>query len=259
MKRRGLEEEEKPGLTRRSFLRGAVAAGAVGFVGAAGFGTVVSLINPPDCPPDVGDLLDSFLYINPEGAQLSVWYVKEDLVGKEARITDFQPGRGANVIWKAWRVPDTGLVCGFSAMLIMMDPAELELPEDFPQQEFVIDGLYAIWLCCTHACCRPGWRLIPRSNYRDNLGYENIYCVCHDSQYNPRIITKYQHPPPPDASGAEYFGVHKDAPGPAPRGMPLIPLELEGSKIIGRVKDQGWYQYLDSKNKTVPVAEEEVG
>ncbi|MEE9173639.1 MAG: hypothetical protein V3U30_01525 [Thermoplasmata archaeon] len=259
MRQRGLEEEEKPGLTRRSFLRGAVAAGSIGFIGAAGFGTVVSLLSPPtECR---GEILSSFLYINPEGAQLPVWFVEQGLVGQEARITDFQPGRGANVIWKATISEDGQIACGFSAQLIQMDPAELSLPDDpdFNPGEFVLGGLYALFNCCTHACCRPGWRLIPRSQYRDDLGHETIYCVCHDSQYNPRMISKYQHPPPPDASGAEYFGIHKDVAGPAPRGMPLIPLELDGTKIIGRVKNQAWYQYLDSKNKTIPVAEGEVG
>lgn len=259
MRRRGLEEEEKPGLTRRSFLRGAVAAGSIGFIGAAGFGTVVSLLSPPTTCR--GELLNSFLYINPEGSKLPVWYVEEGLVGEEARITHFQPGRAANVIWKATISDDGAIACGFSALLIQMDPGELVLPDDpaFNPDEFVLGGLYAIFNCCTHACCRPGWQLIPREQYLKDLGHDNIYCVCHDSQYDPRMISKYRHPPPPDASGAEYFGVHKDAAGPAPRGMPLIPLELEGNKIIGRVKDQAWYQYLDNKSKTIPVAEGESG
>lgn len=257
LKRRGLDEEEQPGLTRRSFLRGAVAAGSIGFIGAAGFGTVVSLISPPTTCR--GEVLSSFLYINPVGAQLPVWFVEEGLLGQEARITDFRPGRGANVLWKATISEDGTIACGFSAMLINMDPAEMNFPPDFNSSEFVLNGLFAIFNCCTHACCRPGWQLLPRAQYKVDLGYDNIYCPCHDSQYNPRIISKYQHPSPPDASGAEYFGVHKDVPGPAPRGMPIIPLELEGNKIIGRVKNQGWYQYLDSKAKTVPVAEGESG
>ncbi|MFQ6013190.1 MAG: ubiquinol-cytochrome c reductase iron-sulfur subunit [Thermoplasmata archaeon] len=257
MKRRGLDEEERAGITRRSFLRGAVVAGSVGLVGAAGFGTVVSLISPPTTCR--GELLSSFLYINPEGVG-DVWFVREGLVGEEARITDFQPGRAANALWKATISDDGQIACGFSALLIQMDPSELTFPDDFVPAEFVLGGLYAIFNCCTHACCRPSWQLIPRSGYKVDLGYENIYCPCHDSQYNPRVITKYQHPPPPDASGAEYFAVHKEVGvGPAPRGMPLIPLELEGTKIIGRVKNQGWYQYLDSKSKTIPVAEGESG
>ncbi|MCJ2531722.1 MAG: hypothetical protein LN413_05385 [Candidatus Thermoplasmatota archaeon] len=258
MRQRGLDEEEKPGITRRSFLRGAIAAGSIGFIGAAGFGTVVSLLSPPtECR---GELLNSFLYVNPD-VEIPVWFVEQGLVGQEALITDFQPGRGANVIWKATISEDGQIACGFPALLIHVDPAELSFPDDpaFDPGEFVQGGLYAILNCCTHACCRPGWRLIPRSAYLKDLGHENIYCVCHDSQYNPRIITKYRHPSPPDASGAEYFGVHKDAAGPAPRGMPLIPLELDGPKIIGRVKNQAWYQYLDSKNKTIPVAEGESG
>ncbi len=260
MRRRGLEPEEKPGLTRRSFLRGAVAAGSIGLIGAAGFGTAVSLLSPPtECR---GDLLNSFLHINPVGAPLPVWFVEQGLVGQEARITDFQPGRGANVLWKATISEDGQLICGFSAMLIRMDPRELSFPDDpeFVPTEFVIGGLYAIFNLCTHAGCRPGWQLIPRPYPKGDQGFENIYCVCHDSQYNPRMISKYRHPTPPDASGAEYFGVHKEVGvGPAPRGMPLIPLELEGTKIIGRVKNQAWYQYLDSKNKTIPVAEGESG
>ncbi len=258
LKRRGLEEEEQPGLTRRSFLRGAIAAGSIGFIGAAGFGTVVSLISPPTTCR--GEILSSFLYVNPEGAQLPVWFVEQGLVGKEARLTDFIPGRGANVLWKATISEDGTIACGFSALLIKRDPAELSFPEGFNSEEFVLDGLYAIFNCCTHACCRPGWQLTRRPYPKGDQGFENIYCVCHDSQYNPRIISKYKHPTPPDASGAEYFGVHKEVGvGPAPRGMPIIPLELQGSKIIGRVKNQGWYQYLDSKAKTIPVGEGESG
>jgi Rieske Fe-S protein len=248
MRRRGIPEE---GMTRRSFLKGALAAGTAGFLGVAGFTTVQSLISPE--VKVKGQVLDTFIYINPEGARLPIWF--EDLIGEEAKITHFKPGRGANVLWKAV-IDEEGQIVpftGFPGLLIQLNEEELEFPQGYSMDEFVVEGLYAIFNCCTHACCRPGWQLIPRSAYKVDPGYDTVYCVCHDSQYNPRRIFKYRHPPPPDASGAEYIGIYKEPGlGPADRGMPLIPIELDGNKIVGISRDQNWYRYLDFKSRIIP-------
>ena len=199
-------------------------------------------------PQGERQVIDTFLYREELGARVPIWY--RDLLGEEARITHFEPGRGANAVWRAevdedgTVLPDTGL----PALLIMMDEETLEFPTGYARSEFVIQGLYAVFNCCTHFCCRTGWQLIPLSSYRDVLGYENIYCACHASQFNPRRLATYTHAPPPKASGATYLGVYKEPEvGPAQVGMPLIPIGLEGDKIVGHLSYPAWYRYLDFK------------
>ena len=193
-------------------------------------------------------VLDTFLYVNPVGARLPVWFVEQGLVGEEARITHFQPGRGANVLWRG-ELDETGAVsAALPALLIMMDEATLEFPAGYAPSEFVIQGLYAVFNCCTHACCRSGWQLFPRSLFPQDLGYDTIYCVCHDSQFDPRRLAEYTHDPPPKASGATYLGVYVEPQtGPAKIGMPLIPIELDGTRIVGKLSYPEWYRYLDFK------------
>ncbi len=190
-------------------------------------------------------VLNTFLYVETFGPP--VWF--DDLLGEEARITHFEPGKGANVLWRVELdeegIPGTGL----PALLIMMDEETLEFPTGYARSEFVIQGLYAVFNCCTHACCRPGWQLIPRSQYVQDLGYDTIYCVCHDSQFDPRRLAEYTHDPPPKASGATYLGVYNEPQaGPAKVGMPLIPIGLEGDRIVGRLSYPEWYRYLDFKD-----------
>ncbi|MFQ5837390.1 MAG: hypothetical protein ACE5HJ_01240 [Thermoplasmata archaeon] len=254
MRKRGIPEE---GITRRSFLKGAVATGTAGFLGVAAFGTLRSLMSPEI--ELKGEVRDTFMYLNPERARLPVWY--ENLIGEDARLSHFEPGMGANVLWKRIVDEEGSIVpgSGFPAILIQMEEDELEFPEGYSRDEFVIEGLYSIFNCCTHACCPPGWKLIPVSDYKtvdpENPDRDNIYCVCHDSQYNPRRVAEYQHPSPPDASGAEYIGVYKvPGVGPADRGMPLIPLALDtdGDRIVGVAKNQDWYRYLLYKDAAMP-------
>lgn len=251
MARREIDEEK--GIDRRTFMRGAVAAGATGFIGVTAYGTIRSLVSPPR--PAAGTVNPGFIYAAPQDPKLPVWY--EELVGTEARIEQFEVGQGAAFRWRA--ILDEGgdiTFPGFPAQLIRMDESILQVPEGFPKDEFVTDGLFGIFNTCTHAGCPPGWQLIPREDYVADPGFDTIYCECHFSQYDPRRLEIYRHPPPPEASGAEYFGVFKlPGFGPADRGMPLIPLELEGSRVIGRVRSSEWYQYLTWKGIVIPEDE----
>ncbi len=244
------EGDEEDGISRRTLLKGAAVAGAASLAGIGGYALVKSLSAPVE-PFRI--VRDTFLYAEVAGAELPAWWIEQDLVGKEALLSHFEPGRGANVLWRA-EVDSLGQIIdiGFPALLIQVDENELEFPEGHPVEDFVIQGLMAVFDCCTHACCHPGWQLMPRSSFYQDPGHDTVYCPCHDSQYNPRRLFKYRHPAPPDASGAEYLGIYKEPGlGPANRGMPLIPLELEGDRIVGTVKNADWYQYLDFKRTVI--------
>lgn len=192
--------------------------------------------------------MDAFIYEQPRAA-IPVWYVEEGLVGQEALLSHFLPGRGAAVAWRAEAQngdakPGTGL----PALLLMMEEKGLQFPKGYAKDDFVIQGLYAIFNCCTHMCCQTGWQFLPREKQRADLGYDTLYCPCHSSQYDPRRLERYQHPGGFRSEGAEYLGIYKvPKVGPANRGMPLIPIELEGDRIVGRLKDPDWYRYKKFK------------
>ena len=220
--------------------------GGAGVVGVGGYAALQTLT--PEAPQRERQVLDTFLYQEELGARLPIWY--RDLLGEEARITHFEPGRGANVLWRT-DLDETGsVVSGLPALLIMMDEETLEFPTGYARSEFVIQGLYAVFNCCTHACCRTGWQLVPRSQYQQDLGYDTFFCPCHWSQFDPRRLAQYTHAPPPKASGATYLGVYVETQtGPAKVGMPLIPIGLEGDKIVGHLTYPAWYRYLDFKTR----------
>lgn len=252
-------ERAGDGVSRRGFIRVALTSGFAGLVGVAGYGSLRSLIAEIEC---LGEPSLAFSYINPAGAELPVWY--DDMIGEDALLSHFtEPGMGAHVMWMTIR-EGSQIHCGIPALLIRQGEEELRFPETFPRERFVIDGLYAVFNVCTHAGCRPTWQLLPqgryaefdpdRQLYADEGGRELVYCVCHNSVYDPAAIEVYQHPPPPDASGALYLGIARLEGSPASRGMPLIPLELEGERLIGRLEDPAWYMYLDYKDGVKPKA-----
>lgn len=235
------DEDPGAGITRRAWLKGALVVGTASLAGPGGYATLETLVGA-NRPPAVKE---TFLYVNPEGANRPVWLVERGLVGKEARLRHFSVGDGANVLWRWHLDPDRNVGGGASALLMRVNEDELEFPEEYAMEEFVVGGLYAVFNCCTHACCRAGWQLIPRTSYGHDMGYDTIFCPCHCAQFHPTQIAVFSHPGPPEGNGARYIGVRNVA-GPANRGMPLIPIRVEEDVIHGDTTYPEWYRYLDN-------------
>ncbi|MFQ5907819.1 MAG: ubiquinol-cytochrome c reductase iron-sulfur subunit [Thermoplasmata archaeon] len=197
-----------------------------------------------------GGVLDTFVYEDPR-ASLPVWYVEEGLVGREALLSHFQPGRGAAVAWRVETQSGNPVAgTGVPALLLMMEEKALRLPRGYVREDFVIQGLYAVFNCCPHLCCQPGWRFTPREAQRANLGYDAVYCPCHASQFDPGRLEPYQHPGRTGGEEGEYLGIYKvPNVGPADRGMPLIPIRLEKGKVVGQLKHPAWYRYQKFQGK----------
>lgn len=243
---RGGERGEGGGLSRRELLKAGAIVGATAVTGLGAYVVVQSLTVRPE-PTEVRD---TFVYAEVVGAELPPWWVEEGLLGEEARFSDLEPGRGANALWRSVWDDEGNLVGGLPALLMGVDEDEIAFPPSYPKDEFVVGGVYAVFNCCTHACCRPGWKLREPRNYHTYLGYETLYCPCHDAQFHPDVIVEDRHPDPPMASGAEYVGVQAVA-GPVDRAMPLIPLEADGDRIVGQLRYPGWYRYLDFRNDSL--------
>lgn len=232
--------DAREGISRRGFVKGALAMGAVGAAVAGGALTLRSLVD--NVPPEAQE---TFLYVNPAGARVPVWWVDRGLVGKRARLRHFRRGQGANVRWR-WYIEDDKVVGGLSALLMRVDEELLEFPAGYVQDDFVIEGLYAVFNVCPHAGCRPGWKLVPPENQCHYPGFETIFCPCHYSQFHPTRMETYSHP-----EGATYLGV-ADIYRPTGRGMPLIPIEVGNEFIKGKLKEPAWYRYL-GYGTTIPL------
>ncbi len=140
----------KEGISRRGFVKGALAIGVAGAAVAGGAFTLRSLVD--NKPPDVQE---TFLYVSAFGADRTPWWVERGLVGEEARFSHFKIGSGANVLWRWYLDAGRNVVGGVSALLMRVDEENVEFPPGYVREEFVVEGLYAVFNCCTHACCRP--------------------------------------------------------------------------------------------------------
>ncbi len=239
-------DEAKKGITRRGFVKGVIAAGAASVVAVGGY-TALRTLTPEALPTPQ----ETFLYLNPEGARIPVWVVEQGLVGEEARLSHFREGDGAIVLWR-WHLDEGGRVAGgLSTLLMRVAETEMEFPADYPIEEFLVDGLYAVFNCCTHACCRASWQLIRRTEYRRDHGFDTIYCACHNAQYHPTRVGVFTHPGAPMGSGARYIGVVHLS-GPVNRGMPLIPIEVQEDVLVGKLREPDWYRYLDTMTRHLP-------
>ncbi len=240
------EEPAARGLTRRRTLQLLGLAGA-GAVVASLLATSKSLLPPPNTC--TGTITDRFLYGRPNPGQ-TVWW--KALVNGPARATDFRLWDGAAAVWRAV-LDETGQPqpgCGLAALLVRVDGSLLEYPNDptdpFPFRNSIIDEtingerftFVALYDRCVHLCCNPGWHLAPvPEKFRDYLisprtfladpPQDPVYCLCHNSQYDPITLVNDRHP-----NGVQYVGAQR-VHGPAPRALPAIPLKLKGEFIEG--------------------------
>ena len=225
------EATEVGQMSRRKAVQYMVAAGGVAAVAGSLAGGVVTLFNP--VVEAQGALETGFIYsvsaeTKKEGSN---WVVPLD--GQLAAASHFkQVEDGAAMLWRAVldeegkAAPGTGI----PAILLRVDPSQIKTSFDQLFSGIVAPGIIAFMSKCTHACCVPNWRLARKE-------LRIFYCICHDSQYNPLEIVQYTHP-----TGVKYWGAKRIA-GPAPRGIPVIPLQLDGDKIVGRIDAPGWYTY----------------
>lgn len=222
-------------VSRRKFIKTMVGAAAAAGTASAGFSLVAAPALSPYPKPGIRLREGTFVYTADEGAKKqNVWYL--DKVGQEAMAADFDvPGKGAQVIWN-----------GFAAMLIKLDrkrfvnlkgEATVANPEGksykvVPGTPGIVDDIIGLWGICPHACCKPNWR-ISRPDVQ-NL----IWCICHDSRYDPHALVLDKSPTGVQYRCAMFAG------GPAKRGLPQIPMKKGADgKLIGIPDNVEWYQY----------------
>lgn len=221
-------------VSRRTFIKGVVGAAAA--AGAASTGLVAADSLFPYKKPGLKLKEGPFLYVLDEKAkELNVWY--QDRMGKEAMVQDFDsPGKGAQVIWN-----------GLPSMLIRLDGSRSlnyqgastatnlsdgKVYPVVPGTPGIVDDIIGLWGICPHLCCRPNWRVAnPKEKWL-------VYCICHDSLYDPHALVTDKR-----GDGVSYQGAMWQG-GPAKRALPQIPLRKEADgKLIGVPEKPEWYTY----------------
>jgi hypothetical protein len=238
-------------------MRAALLAGAAGLGAAAGIVLdryVLRALEPPDPITWNGGFIYTF-------AVKGLWY--DPLVGQEARVSDFKAredhgvGFGATAVWGTYldhwnrRIPGTGL----PALIMRLDPSRVVLPPDLGEK-VTAEGFVAFLGVDVFLCCNPALYLVHTTMERpseadDVLNHPEetssglpvvapdlgvIYDPCHQNQYDPARLVWDTHP-----NGARYLGANWVW-GPAQRGLPVIPVEVQGDRLVGLNKHPEWYK-----------------
>ena len=248
----GHEDPENP--SRRSWLKTCMAAGLGAAAGAAVGGLAATLVGPEF---ERYELREAFSY-PPNRSPSGAWW--DPLVDQKMKVTDFGLWQGAPGLWRAMYdhgkyVAGTGLPV--LVVRVPRDDAVFVAPTDvtFPSgvHLFFDDAardirLVAFWNRCTHLCCRASWHDQPIPDiFRDYTppvptwtvyGQDPIWCMCHDSQFDPMVLIKGIHP----LATEQYVGarlVH----GPGTDPLPVVPLRTEDDILLGTMVYPGWYRY----------------
>lgn len=157
---RGLDEFGRRGLTRRSFLKGSIVAGAIAVFGSLA-ATVKSAISPvkPPCGPQWGPII----------------YTSGPNKGRQAKVSDFAMGEGQRGFMNGDRC--------WPVLIFKPEPSRLKSTDG------VVEGLLAFGSVCTHFCCHTNYGDGVNSSPPNLEGVQKVayfWCTsCHFSLYDP--------------------------------------------------------------------------
>ena len=126
--------------------------------------------------------------------------------------------------------------------------------EDMAEQDprlFPSEDLIMIFSRCTHLCCIPGWQLVSNQYTADSWssggtddGGSKLFCICHSSRFDPTALEMNSNRNRSNGATFSYAGIRR-AGGPAPVGLPLIPIAVNGDIIEGISDYTDWLTYCD--------------
>ena len=137
-------------------------------------------------------------------------------------------------------IDETGKYVGHFEDLAEADPRLM------PSEDLVM-----VFGRCTHLCCIPGWQLVSNSFTEDSWtpgggddGGTKLFCICHSSRFDPTVLEMNTNRNRSNGATFQYAGIRRSG-GPAPVGLPIIPIQLNGDNIEGLPDYVDWYTYCD--------------
>ena len=258
-------------INRRQFLKygfntatGVLAAS----LGVLGF---TAIIMPPDLEGGGGEGTIKFWAKGREdeawyGAKHEVNMTRQDFVDEAAKSNTGTAGAAG--IWNGVPVivvyvdheknKDTPVSLGKARFQMMEGYDEtgkrighFEDMSDVDPRIFPSDNIVIIYGRCTHLCCIPGWQLVSNSFTDDSWtpgggddGGTKLFCICHSSRFDPTALEMNSNRNRSSGATFSYAGI-KVSGGPAPVGLPIIPVLMDGDVITGITDYVDWLTYCD--------------
>ena len=242
-------------ITRRGFMKGSIGVAAAGLVGASSVPALKSLIPPPvtRCDPDAAE--DRLIYKSQEGE----WW--DSLSGEFTRKEDLQINQSAIVWWKPKELEEELGVCEMTLNVVKVQTSALTVIIEEKEQEDAVQSISEWGVIddegesvvmafntykCPHLCCKPVFVEEDRTSPISGMPVQfNFQCPCHLSLFDPTTIID-------DARAADDPNVGIESrpvmvaqlvEGPAPWGLPMVPLMERDGVLVGRTETIDWLKF----------------
>jgi Rieske Fe-S protein len=218
-------------ITRRGFLQGAIGLAGAGMTGALTVPALKTLLPPPITRCNSDDAHETLTYKKEEGK----WY--EDKGGNIAQKEDFKLWDVAIVNWAPKELEEELGSCEIQLAL-----AKVPSESGMEGLGISIDDGNAMMMAYhtykrPHLCCKPVFTPQGKSTISGN-NFENMFlCPCHLSMFDPLDIIKNV-----DEQGRDVMAA-KLLEGPAPYGLPVVPIGEKDGGLIGLTTHLDWLKY----------------
>ena len=218
-------------ITRRGFLKGAIGLAGAGMTGALTVPALKSLLPPPVTRCNEDDAHETLTYKGESGK----WY--ESMDGDVAKKGDFKLWDVAIVDWGPKVLEEELGACEIQLALVKVPTengmADLGVEDDGGNSTMMAYHTYK----CPHLCCKPVFTSEGTSAISGG-DYENMFlCPCHLSLFDPMSINEET-----DELGRKVMAAEL-LEGPAPYGLPVVPISEKDGGLIGLTTHLEWLKY----------------
>ena len=218
-------------ITRRGFLKGAIGLAGAGMTGALTVPALKSLLPPPVTRCNEDDAHETLTYKGTSGK----WYESKD--GEVAKKEDFKLWDAALVNWGPKGLEEELGACEIQLALVKV-PTEDSMKELGVEDEGGNSTMMAYHTYkCPHLCCKPVFTPEGTSAI-SGADYENMFlCPCHLSLFDPVSVNEET-----DELGRKVMTAEL-LEGPAPYGLPVVPIAEKDGGLIGLTTQLEWLKY----------------
>ena len=218
-------------ITRRDFLKGAIGLAGAGMTGALTVPALKSLLPPPVTRCNEDDAHETLTYKGTSGK----WYESKD--GEVAKKEDFKLWDAALVNWGPKGLEEELGACEIQLALVKV-PTEDSMKELGVEDEGGNSTMMAYHTYkCPHLCCKPVFTPEGTSAI-SGADYENMFlCPCHLSLFDPVSVNEET-----DELGRKVMTAEL-LEGPAPYGLPVVPIAEKDGGLIGLTTQLEWLKY----------------
>ena len=219
-------------ITRRGFLQGAIGLAGAGMTGALSVPALKSLLPPPVTRCNKDDAHDTLTF----KAESGKWY--ETKGNEVATVADFENVWDVAIVnWGPENLEEELGTCEIQLALARVPsaPGMEGLGGSVGEGSSMLMAYHTYK--CPHLCCKPVYTEAGTSAI-SGKDYENMFlCPCHLSLFDPISIIKNI-----DEQGREVMAAEL-LEGPAPFGLPVVPVAEENGGLVGLTTEIDWLKY----------------